>query len=219
MESNIATNIRRIRTTIPAGVQYVVVSKYRPVEELQAAYDAGERVFAESRPVELAAKVPQLPSDINWHFIGHLQTNKLKLVLPHCSLIQSVDSVHLMEAIERFAAASGMQVNILVEVHIGQEESKQGFTPQETMQFFTDREFERFPHINFCGLMGMASNTDDEAVIEGDFARIHELFSKISELPHCPAQFKELSIGMSQDYVLALRHGATMVRIGSATFM
>lgn len=218
MESIIASNIRRIRATIPAGVKYVVVSKYRPVEQLQAAYNAGERIFAESRPAELAQKVQQLPSDIQWHFIGHLQTNKLKLVLPHCSLVQSVDSIHLMEAIEKFAAANGLQVNILVEVHVGAEETKQGFSAERTLEFFESGEYEAFGHINFCGLMGMASHTDDNERIASDFRTMQELFQTISASKKKPAHFQELSIGMSQDYMIALRYGATMVRIGSASF-
>lgn len=215
---SIEANIRRIRTTIPETVSYVVVSKYRSMEELQQVYDAGMRVFAESRPAELDIKARTLPHDIEWHFIGHLQTNKLKLVLPHCSLIQSVDSIHLMEAMEKWCSGAGKNMGVLVEVHIGAEESKQGFTPQQTLDFFRSGAFEAFPHLDFRGLMGMASHTDDELRIEEDFALIKSLFDAIASDTKKPAHFQELSIGMSQDYHLALRHGATMVRIGSATF-
>lgn len=215
---SIESNIRRISATIPENVRYVVVSKYRSIEELQQVYDAGMRVFAESRPAELDLKARTLPADIEWHFIGHLQTNKLKLVLPHCSLVQSVDSLHLMEAMEKWCSNAGRKVGVLVEVHIGAEESKQGFTAQQTLDFFTSGAYEAFPHLEFRGLMGMASHTDDEQRIEEDFALIKSIFDAIAADTKKPAHFQELSIGMSQDYHLALRHGATMVRIGTATF-
>lgn len=218
MGTIIADNIRRIRASIPQGVKYVVVSKYRPLEQLQAAYDAGERIFAESRPVELSQKAAALPKDIQWHFIGHLQTNKLKLVLPYCSLIQSVDSIHLMEAMEKYCSAADISVNILMEIHIGREESKQGFTEEEAYGFFTENRWKNYPHLCFCGLMGMASHTDDRNLIEKDFSKIHAIYGKILNLYNCPPSFRELSIGMSGDYLLALKHGATMVRIGSASF-
>lgn len=215
---SIEANIRRINATIPENVSYIVVSKYRSIDELRQVYDAGMRVFAESRPAELDMKARVLPSDIEWHFIGHLQTNKLKLVLPHCSLVQSVDSIHLMEAMEKWCEAAGKTTGVLVEVHIGAEESKQGFTAQQTLEFFESGEYRRFPHLDFRGLMGMASHTDDEQRIEKDFALIKSIFDAIATGKEKPAHFQELSIGMSQDYHLALRHGATMVRIGSATF-
>ncbi len=215
---SIKNNIQRIKLTIPEGVKYVVVSKYRPIEQLQQAYDAGMRIFAENRPAELAAKVEALPKDIQWHFIGHLQTNKLKMVLPYCSLIQSVDSIHLMEAMERFCSQHSLNANILVEVHIGAEVTKQGFSPEETVELFSKRCHETFPHLTFCGLMGMASHTDDPVRIEEDFALIKQIFDTIRELHPELTSFTELSIGMSHDYMLALKHGATMVRIGSMTF-
>lgn len=218
MKDIIAANIKRIRQNIPDGVKYVVVSKFRPLEQLQAAYDAGERVFAESRPAELVQKVASLPSDIQWHFIGHLQTNKLKMVLPHCSLVQSVDSVHLMEAMERYCAANALQVDILMEVHVAKEEAKQGFSPEECLEFYRNESWKAFPHLNFCGLMAMASFTEDTGRIEADFALAKELYDTVCAMPCRPPHFTELSIGMSQDYTLAIKHGSTMVRVGSATF-
>lgn len=214
----ISANIRRIKEAIPQGVEYVVVSKYRPQEELQEAYDAGMRVFAESRPAELARKAALLPGDIQWHFIGHLQTNKLKLVLPYCALIQSVDSVRLMEAMEKYCAASRLTANILLEVHVAAEQSKQGFTPAETVSFFKNAAYKDFPHLRFCGLMGMATHCDRPERIEADFALMEDLFNGIKDSGSAPSEFRELSIGMSGDYHIAVRHGATMVRIGSATF-
>lgn len=249
--STIAENLKRISQTIPEGVQLVAVSKYRSREELLEAYDAGQRVFAENRPLELSAKASTLPEDICWHFIGHLQTNKLRYVLPYCSMIHSIDSERLMNAVEKWAAAAGKMVNVLLEVHIGREETKQGFSGEETLDLArrvnearseskcdagsgcdaegkSDAESrsdaergcgaELWPHIRICGLMGMASHSDDEGLIENDFSRIEALWNEIRR--SCPnlKEFKELSIGMSGDYLIALRHGATMVRIGSAIF-
>ncbi len=214
----IEANIRRIKAGIPQGVEYVVVSKYRPEHELQEAYDAGMRVFAESRPAELARKAAVLPGDIQWHFIGHLQTNKLKLVLPYCSLIQSVDSVRLMEAMEKYCKGAGITADILMEVHVAAEQSKQGFTPEETASFFMNAAYRDYPHLRFRGLMGMATHCDSEERIEADFAAMEELFNGIRNSGSAPSGFSELSIGMSGDYHIAVRHGATMVRIGSGTF-
>lgn len=215
---SIRTNIERIRKTIPQGVEYVVVSKYRSIDELQQVYDAGMRIFAESRPAELNAKAGALPGDIQWHFIGHLQTNKLKLVLPHCALIHSVDSERLLRAIEDFCAARDMRVNVLMEVHIASEDSKQGFSIAEAFDFFAARRDEAFPHVAFCGLMGMATNTPDREAVALEFESLHALFARIKACRGDLAAFRELSMGMSQDYDIAIEHGATMVRIGSASF-
>lgn len=214
----IKENLQRIKEQMPASVELVAVSKYRPLEDLQQAYDAGQRVFAESRPAEFEEKVKALPGDIQWHFIGHLQTNKLKMVLPYADLIHSVDSEHLLEAIERFAAAADMTVNVLIEIHVAEEESKQGFTPLEAERFF-DRDLKAaYPHIKIRGLMGMASNTDNPATIDRDFSNMEALFNRIKETHPGMTEFRELSIGMSNDWKTALKHSATMVRIGSAIF-
>ena len=266
----IRDNILDIKEQLPGGTRLVAVSKYRPVEELQEAYDAGQRVFAESRPAEFAAKADVLPRDIEWHFIGHLQTNKLKLVLPRCTLIHSVDSIHLLDAIQKYASDNGLTVNVLIEVHIGAESTKQGFSVQETEELFSDIPalLERYPDVRFRGLMGMASHTDDTARIDSDFAtlkalfdRVKSLFDRTGDLPdrtgdlldgngklsdrtgdlldgngklsdrtgrlsdrigdhdNTAAGFTELSAGMSDDWQIALRHGSTLVRIGSAIFL
>lgn len=245
----IRDNILDIKKQLPNGTRLVAVSKYRPVEELQEAYDAGQRVFAESRPAEFAAKAEVLPRDIEWHFIGHLQTNKLKLVLPRCSMIHSVDSIHLLEAIQKFASDNRLTVNILIEVHIGAESTKQGFTVQETEELFSDIPalLERYPDVRFRGLMGMASHTDDTARIDSDFATLKALFDRVKSLfdkaedllnrteglsdrtgrlsdrigdhGNTTSGFTELSAGMSGDWHIALSHGSTLVRIGSAIFM
>ena len=177
------------------------------------AYDAGQRIFAESRPQELSAKVPLMPSDVQWHFIGHLQTNKLKLVLPYVSLVQSVDSLHLLDAINSWALANGKVIDVLLELHLGAEESKQGFTEEEILEIAGTHPI---PAVRIRGLMGMATNTEDMSVVERDFARIERLYKiiKASGLEG----FDQLSIGMSGDWPLAVQHSATMVRIGTDIF-
>lgn len=224
----IAEALNRLRAAIPQGVALVAVSKFHPVERLQEAYDAGQRIFAESRPQELAAKVPQLPSDIEWHFIGHLQTNKLKLVLPYVSLVQSVDSFHLLEAINNWGVQNGKVINVLLELHLGAEETKQGFTEDEIMSLIGKEEdcasenccrpeavLSSLPNVNIIGIMGMATNTDDMDVVERDFEKIESLFWRLQAVN--PA-IRELSIGMSSDWQIAVKHSATMVRIGTDIF-
>ncbi|MBO5581761.1 MAG: YggS family pyridoxal phosphate enzyme [Bacteroidales bacterium] len=246
-------NLQALYEKLPSAVKLVAVSKFHPVERLMEAYDAGQRVFAESRPQELAAKVPQMPADIEWHFIGHLQTNKLKLVLPYVSLVQSVDSFHLLEAIDKWGRENGRVIDVLLELHLGAEETKQGFdeedilrccgsTPSENLRSqsdlrpshgepwappshvprvaqFSEGVLPPLENIRIRGLMGMATNTEDEAVIEADFARIESLFHRIREaFPSLRETFTELSIGMSNDWTIATRHGATMVRIGTDIF-
>ena len=209
----IASNLQSILQKLPSGVQLVAVSKFHPVEQIMEAYAAGQRVFAESRPQELAAKVPQMPADVQWHFIGHLQTNKLKLVLPYVSLVQSVDSLHLLEAIKSWALTDDRTVDVLLELHLGAEQTKQGFTEAEILDIMAG---ESSPAVRIRGLMGMATNTEDMSVVERDFERIEALFRKIQAMGF--PDFTELSIGMSGDWPLAVRHGATMVRIGTDIF-
>ena len=210
-------NLQALYEKLPSAVKLVAVSKFHPVERLMEAYEAGQRLFAESRPQELAAKVPQMPADIEWHFIGHLQTNKLKLVLPHVTLVQSVDSFHLLEAIDKWGRDNGRIIDVLLELHLGAEETKQGFDEEELWSIL---QAETSAHrYRIRGLMGMATNTEDEAVIEADFKRIEGLFRRIrEEFPGLRESFTELSIGMSQDWPIAVRHGATMVRIGTDIF-
>ena len=210
----VAKALESLRAALPAGVELVAVSKFHPVERLMEAYDAGQRIFAESRPQELAAKVPQMPSDVKWHFIGHLQTNKLKLVLPYVDLVQSVDSLHLLQAINAWGAANSRVINVLLELHLGAEETKQGFSAQEILEVIS-RE-GTLSNVRISGLMGMATNTEDMAVVERDFERIERLFLQIKEMG-IPG-FEELSIGMSGDWPVAVRHHATMVRIGTDIF-
>ena len=180
------------------------------------AYGAGQRIFAESRPQELAAKVPLMPADVEWHFIGHLQTNKLKLVLPYVTLVQSVDSERLLRAISDWGVSNGREVSVLLEQHISSDATKQGFTADEILAVL--RRAADFPHVRFRGLMGMATLTDDTAVIAADFARIASLKAAVNEAFPSLSDFTELSIGMSDDWPLAVAAGSTLVRIGTAIF-
>lgn len=212
----ITANLERIRKKLPQGVTLVAVSKFHPVEAIMEAYSAGQRVFAESRPQELLSKVHRLPGDIRWHFIGHLQTNKLKMVLPYVELVQSVDSERLLSAIDKWAGENGRTIDVLLEEHIASEESKQGFSAEEILSILS--RGNEFPNVRFRGLMGMATLTDDPSVIAGDFARISALKSLVKEKYQELSDFTELSIGMSDDWSLALEAGSTMVRIGTAIF-
>ncbi len=214
----IAENLLNIKSKLPSGTRLVAVSKFHPVEKLQEAYDAGQRLFAESRPQEMAAKVPQMPADVQWHFIGHLQTNKLKLVLPYATLVESVDTLRLLVSIERWGAENERTVSVLLEQHISQDATKQGFTEAEILMVLTQAVRGAFPHIRFCGLMGMATLTDDSGVIHGDFSQLAETFAKAHSMLPELTEFKELSMGMSDDWPLALEHGSTLVRIGTAIF-
>ena len=209
----IAASLNAIREALPSGVSLVAVSKFHPVERLMEAYHAGQRIFGENRPQELFAKVPQMPSDVQWHFIGHLQTNKLKLVLPYVTMVQSIDSLHLLDAVNRWCLDNGRVVDILLELHLGAEQTKHGLTESEILGVLAAVPMEG---VRIRGLMGMATNTDDAAVVEADFERIQALFERIRtmELPG----FDQLSIGMSNDWPLAVKHGATMVRIGTDIF-
>ena len=212
----IAENLLTIKEKLPSGVRLAAVSKFHPAERLLQAYQAGQRIFAESRPQELAAKVPLLPEDIEWHFIGHLQTNKLKMVLPYVTLVQSVDSLHLLGAIQQWGASHDRTVSVLLEQHISGDATKQGFTAGEILSLLGDAA--SWPNVRFCGLMGMATLTDDPSVIEADFDRIGQLYDTVRErFPELTA-FRELSIGMSDDWTIAVRKRSTMVRIGTAIF-
>jgi pyridoxal phosphate enzyme (YggS family) len=210
----------------------VAVSKFHPFEAIEEAYAAGQRVFAESRPQELLSKCrrleeiriergePDYMSDLQWHFIGHLQTNKLKMVLPYVSLVQSVDSVRLLDAVEAWSAANGRTISVLLEPHVAAEETKQGFAAEEIYKILeAATQDEKYQHICFRGIMGMATFTDDQSVVASDFAALREIFDTCrSRFPHLAADFTELSIGMSDDYPLAIEYGSTMIRIGSMIF-
>lgn len=212
----IALNLNAILKELPSGVKLVAVSKFHPSEAILEAYDEGQRCFGESRPQEFAVKAVQLPRDIEWHFIGHLQTNKLKLVLPYASLVESIDTVHLLDAVNAWGEKNSRTIKVLLEVHIGAEETKQGFSPSEVKEILG--RAGDYPCVRFCGLMGMASHTDDEASIRADFSRIKTLFDECRDAFPGLVEFGQLSIGMSDDWRYALDYGCTEVRIGTAIF-
>lgn len=212
----IAYNLEQIKNELPSGVKLVAVSKFHPIEAIREAYLEGQRAFGENRPQEFAAKAVQLPQDIEWHFIGHLQTNKLKLVLPYASLVESIDSLHLLEAVNAWGEKNTKTISILLEVHIGAEDTKQGFSVSEIYSVLDAAG--SFPFVDFRGLMGMASHTDEEAAVRGDFALIKTLFDDCREKYQGLVGFNVLSIGMSGDWKIALDYGSTEVRIGTAIF-
>lgn len=214
----IADRLVSIRQTIPADVTLVAVSKFHPVDALREAYDCGQRVFGESRVQELMTKQPVLPADIEWHFIGTLQTNKVKYIAPFIHLIQSIDSLKLLAAVDREAKKCGRRIRILIEVHIAEEASKHGFTPDECRELFAGDTLNAYSHIRVVGLMGMATFTDDETQVRREFRKLRSLFEELRSLPSAGDDFKELSMGMSDDYPLALEEGSTMVRVGTKIF-
>ena len=216
---SIASNLSEIRKGIPADVELACVSKFHPVEAIEEAYAAGERVFAESRPQELVAKVEVLPSDIEWHFIGNLQTNKVKMVVSHTTLIHSMANERLFDEVEKCAAKIDKVQDVLIELHVAQEESKQGFTPEEAIEMLSDEFIAMHPHIRICGVMGMASFTEDETKIRSEFKAIKTTFERLRDevFDGCD-YFCEVSMGMSGDYPIAIEEGATIVRIGSSIF-
>lgn len=213
----IREQIKAIRAELPPEVKLVAVSKFHPVEAIREAYAAGQRAFGENRPQEFAKKVEALADlDLQWHFIGHLQTNKLKLVLPYADLVQSVDSLHLLDAIQDWGKANGKVIRVLLELHIGAEQTKGGFKEEEILDVLF--RAEKYTHVRFCGLMGMATHTDREEDVRADFARIADFRAYLQDLFPELTDFRELSIGMSGDWKIALDYGATIVRIGTAIF-
>ena len=214
--STVKQRLNNILATLPEGVNLVAVSKFHPAERIQEAYDAGQRIFGESRPQEMAAKQATLPTDIEWHMIGHLQTNKVKMIAPFVSLIASVDSDRLIAEIEKQAARCNRTIDILLEVHVAEEESKSGWDYEELCAYLSSGELHAMEHIRVRGVMTIATNTDDESIIRRDFARIRAIYEELK--PSFGEVFDTLSIGMSDDYPIALEYGSTMVRIGTAIF-
>lgn len=217
--AGIAENLCRIRAEVPQGVELVAVSKFHPVEALREAYDAGQRVFGESRVNELVAKAGALPGDIRWHFIGHLQTNKVRAVIPHVDLVHSIDSERLLRFVDSEARRIGRRVKVLLQLHVAKEETKFGFTPDELLALVTSALVDSLPGVEIVGVMGMASNVDDDTRIAQDFAEIKNTFDTLAAGPMAGREsFREISMGMSHDWPLAVAHGSTMVRIGTAIF-
>ena len=215
----ISDEIKRFHDELPQGVELVAVSKFHPCESIMEAYNAGQRIFGESRVQEFLAKIPQLPADIEWHFIGHLQTNKVKMLIGKTAMIQSVDSLRLLKLIDDESRKAGVTTRCLVQVHVAQEETKFGFSPEELIEYFESRGFESLTNTQICGVMGMASNTDDEARIRADFKQIADTFKTISDNESLVLQgFEVISMGMSGDYHIAIEEGSTHIRVGTTIF-
>lgn len=216
---SVSEEIKRLHEELPAGVGLVAVSKFHPAEAVKEAYDAGQRCFGESRVQELLAKIPQLPSDIRWHFIGHLQTNKVRQLVGKVAMIESVDTERLLELIDRESERAGVVSRVLMQVHVAREETKFGFYPEELLEYFRLRKFEQLRAVHICGVMGMASNTDDRARVAKDFADIAAVYRAIRDDESLSLRgFDTLSMGMSGDWPLAVEHGSNLVRVGTAIF-
>jgi len=217
--TDIRSNIKYLLSQIPPQVKLVAVSKTKPVADILVAYNAGQRIFGENRVQELLKKKDLLPSDIEWHLIGHLQTNKVKLIVPFVSMIQSVDSFRLLKTINDEARKTGRTVNCLLQLHIAKEETKFGFSFQEVTDMLRDSSVRTLDSIKICGVMGMATFTDDKDMVRAEFRYLADCFRKLKTdyFPGNP-DFKEISMGMSGDFAIAISEGSTMVRIGSLIF-
>jgi len=216
---SIQNNINAIRLHIPSGVQLVCVSKFHSNNEIREAYQAGERIFGESKVQELCNKHETLPKDIQWHFIGHLQTNKIKYIVPFVELIHGVDSVKLLEEINRQAQKSDKKVKCLLQVYMAKEDTKFGFSAEELVDFLKQNMMKDFEYVSVCGLMGMATFTDDKIQIRNEFKSLKSLFDTVKvEFFDNKPEFKEISMGMSDDFQIAIDEGSTMVRVGSSIF-
>ena len=216
---DIKGHLNQVRQSLPEGVRLVAVSKFHPEDDVMAAYEEGQRIFGESHEQELARKVQTLPADIEWHFIGHLQTNKVKYIAPYISMIEAVDSLKLLCEIEKQAAKAGRMVRVLLELHIAEEATKYGLTLDACRQLLADGEWRQMTHVQICGLMMMASNIDDEAQISQEFQTAADFFREVKQAYFADdPRFCERSWGMSNDYLLAVRYESTMVRIGTTIF-
>ena len=219
MDYDVKGHLRQVLDRLPQGVRLVAISKYHPNEYIEAAYGEGQRIFGESHEQELREKHATLPADIEWHFIGHLQTNKVKYIAPYVTMIEAVDSLKLLREIEKQAAKNNRVIDVLLELHIAEEETKYGLTVDECRQLVADGEWRQMKHVRICGVMMMASYVDDEEQIRAEFRTAKKLFDELkaqyfADVPY----FKERSWGMSHDYPIAVEEGSTMVRIGTTIF-
>ena len=219
MEYDVKGNLREVLGLLPEGVRLVAISKFHPNEYIEAAYEEGQRVFGESHEQELARKVESLPKDIEWHFIGHLQTNKVKYIAPYIAMIEAVDSLKLLKEINKQAAKHDRVIKVLLELHIAAEETKYGLTLDVCRQLLEEGEWKEMKNVQICGLMMMASHVDDQYQIASEFDTAARFFDEVKAkyFADCPA-FCERSWGMSHDYQLAVQHGSTMVRVGTTIF-
>jgi hypothetical protein len=216
---NISENINLLKSKLPENVKLLAVSKYKSETEIISAYEAGQRIFAENKVQDLVSKYENLPKDIEWHFIGHLQTNKIKFIAPFVSMIHTVDSIKLSEKINTEAEKCGRIIPCLFEIHVAEEESKFGFSPKEISELCLKTDFSIYKNIKICGLMGMATFTENKEQIRSEFKKLCTLFNRLkTEKFSENHEFKELSMGMSGDYEIAAQEGSTMVRIGSLIF-
>ena len=216
---SIADNLKQVLAELPQGVRLVAVSKFHPNEAIEEAYQAGQRIFGESKVQEMTAKYESLPKDIEWHFIGHLQSNKIKYMIPYVAMIHGIDTYKLLAEVNKQAGKAGRTVNCLLQIHVAQEETKFGFSPEECREMLDAGEWKALAHVRICGLMGMASNTDNIEQINGEFRLLSSLFKEIKENWFADSDvFRELSMGMSHDYHEAIASGSTLVRVGSKIF-
>ena len=216
---DVKENLREVLGNLPAEVNLVAISKFHPNEYIEAAYAEGQRIFGESHEQELARKVESLPKDIEWHFIGHLQTNKVKYIAPYISMIESVDSLKLLKEINKQAAKHDRVVKVLLELHIAEEETKSGFSFDDCRELLEAGEWRTMEHVQICGIMMMASNTDDEQQIAQEFDAAYAFFKEVKEKYFADDDaFCERSWGMSHDYRIAVKHGSNMVRVGTTIF-
>lgn len=217
--NDVRANLRAVLATLPESVTLVAVSKFHPDDYIMAAYDEGQRTFGESREQEMARKHAALPKDIRWHFIGHLQTNKVKQVVPYITMIESVDSFKLLKEIDKQAAACGRQTDVLLEIHIAQEATKYGFAPDDCRDMLDGGQWRDLHNVRICGVMAMASLTDDEEQIKREFAEAAAFFDELKAKHFADSDaFRVKSWGMSDDYPIAVKNGSNMVRVGTKIF-
>lgn len=216
---SIASNIQQIKSTLPDGVTLIAVSKFQPAEAIKEAYTAGQRVFGESKAQEITIKYELLPKDIEWHFIGHLQSNKIKYIAPFIHTIHSIDSLKLLQEVDKQAARCNRNIRVLLQIYIAEEETKFGLSIAECHELLQSNAFAACRNITVCGLMGMATNTDNECQISKEYHSLHTLFTELKDKYFAlNKSFTELSMGMSQDYPIAITQGSTLVRVGSLIF-
>lgn len=215
----IQENLNKVRATIPSNVTLIAVSKTKPIADLQEAYDAGQRIFGENKALEMRDKHRELPKDIQWHFIGHLQTNKIKYIAPFVTLIHSIDSASLLEAVNKEAVKNNRIIDCLLQFHIAQEDTKFGLDVEEAINMLNSDNFKNLKNINIVGVMGMATFTDDVNQVRNEFKSLKNIFDTLKDgYFKDNDSFKEISMGMSDDYSIAIEEGATMVRVGSKIF-
>lgn len=216
---SVAEQITRLQKELPEGVNLLAISKYQPIEAIQEAYDAGQRLFGENHIQEMAAKAAVLPKDIQWHFTGHVQTNKIKYMAPFVSLVHAVDSFRLLREIDKHAAKHERRIDCLLQIHIAQEDTKYGLTVDECHQLLANEPWRELEHVRITGLMAMGSNTDDMEQVRHEFRQIKSLFDELKEKYFAnEPSFCQLSEGMTDDYPIAIEEGSTIVRIGSMIF-